>query len=82
MNDVEKHLSRNPKDIFATSDDFQEVDSWFYEQASGFYIVVSVKTGENTRFIHIEISWRTILASVGRYLKSKGKKIVGGATLK
>lgn len=73
---MNKHLSDKPKDAYTYSDDYTSVASWYYEQGSGFYIVVEIKGSDRTRYIHVEISWRSILASVGRYLKSKGKRIV------
>lgn len=66
-------LSLKPKDLKIKDTDFDgAVLAWFYEQGNGFEIVVEVCQPESrTKYIHIIISWRTILASVKRYLASK-----------
>jgi hypothetical protein len=74
---MNEFLSREPKDCkihdTALSTHVKGATAWYYEERHGFTVVVRVRENE---YVHIEISWRTILASVGRYLKSKGKKIV------
>jgi len=66
-------FSIDPKDCKVKSP--EGVTAWYYEEKHGFTIVVHVRENE---YVHVIISWRAILASVGRYLKGKGKKIVGG----
>lgn len=73
---MKSNLSDKPKNISTKrTSDFpsQNVTAWFYEESGGFYIVVEISTPtEMARYIHITISWRTILASVSRYI---GKSI-------
>ena len=76
-------LSPNPKDCkvppSALSSHVKGAKAWYYEESHGFTIVVRVRENE---YVSVEISWRAILSSVGRYLKAKGKKIAGGDTNK
>lgn len=61
-------LSLKPKKLRVRTDDKHlQIEAWFYEEGKGFEIVVEIKGVGNTVYIHIPITWRTILSSVKRY---------------
>lgn len=68
---INNYLSRNPKDCDIESPQ-EGVEAWYYEEKEGLIVIVH----SGVEFIHVRISWRSLLSSIGRYLKFKGRKIV------
>jgi hypothetical protein len=50
-------------------------DTWYYEDSSGIEVIHWVTDGNGHRTAqHIKISWRKLIASIGRYNKARGLK--------
>jgi hypothetical protein len=65
-------LSNKPKHVKVQSDDFPTAASWFYEEPKGLELIIEISEGKPyKRYVHISISWRTLLASVSRYIGRK-----------
>ena len=69
-------LSNNPKDLRVENNQTNS-RAWFCEEGKGLEIIVETPTYSRltgqmyNEYVHVLISWRTILASVGRYLRKK-----------
>jgi len=65
-----RNFSRNPKDVKVKKG---AAKSWFYEEGKGLEIIVEIEkttpAGQSYKdYIHLFISWKTIITSLNRYL--------------
>ena len=74
MRKKDEMLSKTPKQIKSENGAMWKlpIQSWYYEEKQGFKIIIQL----GSEYAKIVIPWSTILASVKRYLTTKGKKIV------